>query len=95
MSQSYVNSKRSSKQHIKALRNKNGFISNNQSDIVDLLNRQFKSVFLNEDNATLPEFDARNNGNSRDFDVDIIDLEMIKEKLSKLNAVFWEVCLII
>ena len=62
-----VNSQKKIKCSIKAMKRKDGSISNDSVEICELLNEQFQSVFVNEGADELPDFGWRNGGNSLDM----------------------------
>lgn len=57
------------KDELRAIKDANGELKENKCDIVNILNRQFKSVFI-EDNNSSPSFDSMNV--EREFEWDII-----------------------
>ncbi|XP_065685111.1 uncharacterized protein LOC136097073 [Hydra vulgaris] len=53
---SYVNRKQNIKTQIRAIKNKKDQVTTEISDISDILNRQFQSVFVNDNDQPIPEF---------------------------------------
>jgi hypothetical protein len=74
----YTNSQKASNQHIKAIRNSN-------KCIVEVLNNQFKAVFVREDESEIPSFDSRHEGKSIDIDENDISFSVVFEKLANLE----------
>ncbi|XP_047124215.1 uncharacterized protein LOC124806950 [Hydra vulgaris] len=53
---SYVNRRQNIKTQIRAIKNKKDQVTTEISDISDILNRQFQSVFVNDNDQPIPEF---------------------------------------
>lgn len=81
----YKNSQKASKQHIKAIRDNDENITNDQKEIVEVLNNQFKAVFVREDDSEMPSFEARHEGASVDIDENDIGFSLVFEKLANLE----------
>ena len=56
---SYMNSQKTVKDSIKALKNSSGEITQNQKEIADILNKNFQDVFVREDDGPMPFFESR------------------------------------
>ena len=80
----YVKNQKSTKQNIKALRNAYGEITNEMTDIVELLNEQFKSVFVIEGDGELPVFESRKNECLIDIDESSIVFSDVVDMLTVL-----------
>jgi hypothetical protein len=83
---SYVRSKQAVKENVRALKDKNGELVTERCQIAEILNKQFKSVFVLEPNPTeqeLPEFKSRTNAK---FDVSQLLSDIsVEEKLTMLK----------
>ncbi len=82
----YVNSRKNKKQHIKAIRDSNGEITNDSNKIVEIFNNQFESVFVKEGEGDLPNFEPKFSCEPIDIDEDLIALDDIKKRLQNLKA---------
>ena len=54
-----MNSQKTVKDSIKALKNSSGEITQNQKEIADILNKNFQDVFVREDDGPMPFFESR------------------------------------
>lgn len=81
----YMNSKRTIKENITSLRDKNGYLKEDGNDIVTILGQQFKSVF-EHDNGISPVIHKMNIEKPFDWDIsNEITIETILTRLEKLN----------
>ncbi|XP_065650415.1 uncharacterized protein LOC136078566 [Hydra vulgaris] len=81
----YVNSQRNTKQSIKAILNSNGTVTNDQSEIADILNDQFHSAFVNE-SSIMPEIADKLISCTLDLNDNFIDYIDIQNRVEKLNT---------
>ena len=82
----YINSRQQTKESIRSIKSKNGEIVTDRKEIASILNRQFKSVFIVDDNNEMPAFNKRSN---MVFEGDIeamFGLESIEERLGRLDG---------
>jgi hypothetical protein len=83
---SYVRSKQVVKENVRAFKDKNGELVTERCQIAEILNKQFKTVFVLEPNPTeqeLPEFKSRTNAK---FDVSQLLSDIsVEEKLTMLK----------
>ena len=80
---SYLKSKLSCKSSIGPLKNKEGNITNDESNMAEILNEYFSSVFTNEDLTNIPEPD-KTNCNAHVFSTGIDD-KKIKDAIKKMK----------
>ena len=57
----YINSRQQTKESIRSIKSKNGEIVTDRKEIASILNRQFKSVFIVDDNNEMPAFNKQSN----------------------------------
>jgi hypothetical protein len=82
---SYINSKREIKDDIRAIKDNSGIITEDKCEIVNILNNQFRSVFV-EDNGLFPVFDRVNVDFSFEWDImNELNRESVLNKLKELN----------
>ena len=80
----YVQSKVKSRSHLPDLKSDDGTILTDPKEKADELNNYFASVLTDENKTNIPKLEERHNGN-KIFTIEITP-EMVKAKLSKLNA---------
>ena len=56
---SYMNNQQAVKDTIKALKGENGIITQNSKYIADILNKNFQTAFVKEDDGPLPSFQMK------------------------------------
>ncbi|RMZ96781.1 hypothetical protein BpHYR1_040869, partial [Brachionus plicatilis] len=55
----YINNRQQTKESIRSIKSENGEIVTDRKEIASILNRQFKSVFIVDDDKEMPEFNQR------------------------------------
>ena len=84
---SYIRGKMCVKEHVKAMRTAENMITTNKDEVVEMLNNQFKSVFVREPDAHLPDFSRRTQTVlSADSILEVLNIEEIRKRLLKLDA---------
>lgn len=80
----YINAKKDIKQSIGALKNEEGVAITDSVEIANILNRQFKSVFVKE-NAEVPAFENKNEVKSKLTEVNFT-VEEVVSRLTNLSG---------
>jgi len=79
----YINSKRDMKEAIRILEDESGKRVVEKKEICDVLNRQFSSVFIHEEDGNLPAFQSRTDAR---LNMESVAAVMTKERIAKCLA---------
>lgn len=81
----FINSRRKTKQSINSLKRQDGTVTTDSTEMAELLNKQFASVFTNEDLTTLPTMSPHRSPGTT-LETITITPEAVADKLKKLDV---------
>lgn len=82
----YINNRQQTKETIRSIRDENGENVTDRKEIAGILNRQFKSMFIVDDDQEMPEFNARTSEVLIEKVEEMFELSGINKRLEVLDG---------